>query len=130
VCDTNILFSAVLFPKSKLSKCLESIVGQYRIILPSQVIEELLEVVSRKFPQKIADCKHFLNQLDYEPHQTPEQFSKKDFPEIRDEKDLPILVSAIQSGADFFITGDQDFHALPIEKPTIITITDFCARFL
>ena len=37
----------------------------------------------------------------------------------------PILYTAIIEGIDVFITGDKDFDDVEIEKPIIMTITEF-----
>ena len=53
------------------------------------------------------------------------RISSKGQVNIRDEKDLPILVSAIIGDVDMFITGDKDFHCVDIEKPQIVFTKDF-----
>jgi len=40
---------------------------------------------------------------------------------IRDIKDLPILVSAILSDSDVMITGDKDFDEIKTDKSLIFT---------
>jgi len=44
---------------------------------------------------------------------------------IRHSKDLPILASAILSDADILLTGDGDFRGVPIEKPVILTPSEY-----
>jgi len=48
--DTNILLSAGLFEKSKLSTLTVRISNEFKIVLSSQIIEELRMVTARKFP--------------------------------------------------------------------------------
>jgi hypothetical protein len=59
-----------------------------------------------------------LSQLPYELAYTPEH-PKPGLFEIRDEKDYPVLYSAITEDVDVFITGDRDFDGLDLEKPEI-----------
>lgn len=51
------------------------------------------------------------------------------FPSVRDEKDSPILATAILENVDVFITGDKDFLVLDVEMPDIMTMADFLERF-
>lgn len=38
---------------------------------------------------------------------------------MRDEKDAPILATAIMEGVDIFLTGDKDFLVMEVEIPEI-----------
>jgi predicted nucleic acid-binding protein len=69
-----------------------------------------------------------LSQLPYELVYTPEQPECGLF-EIRDEKDYPVLYSAITESVDVFITGDKDFEGLELERPEIITAAGFLEKF-
>lgn len=122
--DTNILVSAILFPNFA-KRILERIVIEHQLVLCSFIIEELHQVFEKKFWYKIEVLEPFLLELSFELVYTPKRFDPDDYPGIRDQNDLPILVSAILSDVDIFITGDKDFHAVDIEKPQIITLKDF-----
>jgi predicted nucleic acid-binding protein len=52
------------------------------------------------------------------------------YPKIRDKKDYPILASAIIADVDVFITGDKDFGGLDLERPEIMSISDFEEKYL
>lgn len=123
--DTNILISAILFPNSIAKKVLERIVVEHQLVLCSYIIDELHQVFERKFWNKIEILEPFLLELSFELIYTPKRIESSDYPSIRDRNDLPILVSAILSDVDIFITGDKDFHTVDIEKPQIITLKDF-----
>jgi len=123
--DTNILISATIFPNELFVKQFADILNQHTLVLPTVVIEEFLEVASRKFPHKLDSYHDFFESLDYELFPTPETYCGERYPEIRDKKDEPILVSLIQSDVDAFITGDADFHALLIDRPLIMRISEF-----
>jgi predicted nucleic acid-binding protein len=43
--DTNVLFSAILFPKGEASKALCLCIEKHRIVIASYVIEELKKAV-------------------------------------------------------------------------------------
>jgi putative PIN family toxin of toxin-antitoxin system len=123
--DTNILISAILFPSSIAKRILERIVVEHQLVLCSYIIDELHKVFERKFWDKIEVLEPFLSELSFELVYTPKMFAVDEYPSIRDKNDLPILVSAILSDVDIFITGDKDFHSIDIEKPQIVTLKDF-----
>lgn len=123
--DTNILVSAILFPNSIAKKVLERIVVEHQLALCSYIIDELHQVFERKFWSKIDILEQFLLELSFELIYTPKRIEPSEYPSIRDRNDLPILISAILSDIDIFITGDKDFHTVDIEKPQIITLKDF-----
>jgi predicted nucleic acid-binding protein len=60
---------------------------------------------------------------------TPETINPADYPEIRDVKDLPILVSALNEDVDIILTNDNDFAAVEIEYPEIIKPHDFIKKY-
>ena len=49
---------------------------------------------------------------------------------IRDIKDYPVLYTAILEDVDVLVTGDRDFADIDIEKPEIMTPTEFIEKFL
>lgn len=123
--DTNILVSAILFPNSRMSTLIWELTMKHDLVICSYSIDEVHMVFERKFSDKIALLDLFLSELTFEMIYTPTKFDATEYPELRDEKDLPILVSAINSNVDVFITGDKDFHAVDIEIPKIMTARDF-----
>lgn len=50
-------------------------------------------------------------------------------PKIRDEKDKPVLISAITADMDVLITGDKDFTGIDIDRPEILTPTEFMDKY-
>jgi len=123
--DTNILISAILFPNSLPSKVLEKVLLYHKLILCSQIVEELYNVFEKKFKTKTTNLENFLRNLNFEQIETPKHFNKSSYPEIRDKKDLPILVSAILGKVDILISGDKDFLEVVLEKPKIISPREF-----
>lgn len=64
--DTNILLSAGLFDKSKLSTLTVRISNEFKIVLSSQIVEELRMVTARKFPGKKKTLENFLRRLNFD----------------------------------------------------------------
>ena len=126
--DTNVLISAIIFPNDRMDTLIHKALLDHQLVLSSYIIEELLEVTRRKFPDKTKDVDLFLTRLPYEFVYTPRE-QNHDFFRIRDIDDYPILYSAIIEGVDLFVTGDGDFDDVEIEKPEIITPSDFLERY-
>jgi putative PIN family toxin of toxin-antitoxin system len=122
--DTNVFISALLFPSRQMDRLMYKIATEHRLVLSSYVVEEILNVTRRKFGDKVETVDMLLSQLPYELVYTPGQPRPGLF-EIRDEKDYPVLYSAITEDVDIFITGDKDFDELDLERPEIITPSAF-----
>lgn len=127
--DTNVLISTFLFPSNSMQRLIDTITNNHTIVLPSYVIDELKVVVKRKFPAKYSALDTFLKELPFEFVYTVEHIESDKFPNIRDMKDLPVLVSAIMENVDILITGDKDFSDIDIEHPEILTPTQFLAKY-
>lgn len=127
--DTNIVVSMIFFP-SKQTKCLEErLISRHQIVICDYVIEELRLVVERKFPSKEPFIERFLLELPYELVHTPKNMDLRGFPSVRDEKDAPILATALLENVDIFITGDKDFLVLDIEVPNILSMAEFLEKY-
>ena len=126
--DTNILISALLFPGQRMNTLIYKIVTEHQLVLSSYVVDELLDVVHRKFPGKERAIDLLLSQLPYELVYTPKHPIPGLF-EIRDPSDYPVLYSAIVEGVDVLLTRDKDFDGLPVEKPEILTPTKFLEKY-
>ena len=119
--DTNILFSAILFPESRPVKALFHIVEHHNLILCDYIISELRDVVSRKRPDLLADIDVLMAELPYELVTAPVQPGKL----MSDPKDHPILNAAIISDVDIIISGDKHFLDLEMEHPVTMTVAEF-----
>jgi len=128
--DTNILISAGIFAGKRTTALTLQIADEHTIVLSSRIIDELHEVMEIKFPDKKAVLERFLKQMSFEVADTPTEIDKEIFPKVRDKKDYPILASAIIADVDVFITGDKDFGGLDLERPEVMTISDFAQRCL
>ncbi len=127
--DTNVLISALLFPKSRVSRVLEGIASGHTLVLASFVVEELRAVVERKFPAKVSTVERMLDRMSYEWACTLRQIEPGMF-EIRDAKDYPVLYTAMTNGVDILVTGDKDFAEVRVDMPRIMTPSQFADEFL
>ena len=102
---------------------------EQEIFLSKDIIEEIYDVVERKQNDNKEAVDNFLDELKYTIIQTPDDYI--DIPNIRDEKDKPILGAAIANDVDYLITGDKDFLVLKdiVKKPKIFTMQEFIEKF-
>ena len=119
--DTNILFSALLFPDSKPAKALYHIAENHEIVLCDQNIRELREILKRKAPKYLPDAEVFIAELPFELIPAVTHAEKL----IRDAQDQPILNAAILSDVDAVLTGDKDFLSLSLKRPKCLTASDY-----
>ena len=126
--DTNVLVSALLFPGEKMNTLIYKVTTEHQLVLSSYIVEELMSVTRRKFPDKVGTVDTLLSQLPYELVYTPKE-PKPGLFEIRDIKDYPVLYSAVTEGVDILITGNGDFDGVDVEKPEIITPNGFLDKY-
>jgi putative PIN family toxin of toxin-antitoxin system len=126
--DTNVIFSMFLFPSDHFNR-LKRALAKEQIVLCSYVVEEVKEVVERKFPDRLKDIDDFFQSFPFAMVYTPENFNAEKYPAMRDENDLPILVTAICEDVDVLISGDKDFTVLEIDRPEILTPSEFLERY-
>ena len=119
--DTNILFSALLFPRSKPAQALLHAAEHHEIVLCDRNIMELRDILQRKAPKYLPDAEVLLAEMSYELIPAIDHAEKL----IRDAKDQPILNAAIISDVDIILTGDKDFLSLEMEHPKCMTAHSF-----
>jgi len=119
--DTNVLFSALVFPNSKPAKALLYIADNHNIVLCEQNLREIREVLQRKAPKYLPAAETLLTELSYEL--IPSMYLIEKI--MRDETDQPILNAAILHDVDIILTGDKDFLALEIDRPRCMTAAQF-----
>ena len=119
--DTNILFSALVFPRSKPAQALLYIADNHEVVLCDRNIAELRDILKRKAPKFLPDAEVLLAEMSYELILAVDHAEKL----IRDAKDQPILNAAIVSDVDIILTGDKDFLSLDMEHPKCMTFHSF-----
>ena len=125
--DTNILLSALVFNSAKMADLLEYVAEKHTLVLCSYVIEEAKTVITRKSPKYETVLDSFLSKMSFELAYTPAWHPN--MPDIRDEKDKPVLASAIVADVDLLITSDKDFFTVEIERPEIISPHCFLEKY-
>ena len=127
--DTNVLISAFVLSSPHMQALINAISEHHTIVLPTYVLDELKRVTKAKFPNRSASLEAFLHELPFELVYTPENLSLESCPNIRDPKDLPILLSAIKEDVDILLSGDSDFAPLDLDYPEILTPRGFVKKY-
>lgn len=127
--DTNVLVSALLFPTDKMNQLFEIIISRHTMVLSDYIVDELIEVVHRKFPNKMDAISRMLKIWNYELICTPQIYYKVEDIIIRDYKDYPILFVGLSGQIDILVTGDKDFHNLEIKQFEILTPSGFLEKY-
>lgn len=119
--DTNVLFSALLFPRSTPAKALLRVAQQHEMVLCDRNIAEIRTILRKKAPRFLPDAEVLLAEMAYELIPAVDHAEKL----IRDAKDQPILNAAIVADVDIILTGDRDFLCLDMERPRCMTAAQF-----
>ena len=127
--DTNVWISLFVFKGKRFEELIIKVCLQHTLVMNSVILDELSEVVDKKFNNKTDSLNNFLEKIPYEFVTTSEDVQElMDF-QIRDKNDEKILVSAMEANVDVFITGDKDFLDAKINKPIILTPTEFLEKY-
>jgi len=126
--DSNVFISAIVLSSPHLLKLIDVIAENHTIILSTYIIDELKRVTKKKFPARYDSMESRLKRIPYVLLYTPETINASDYPYIRDKKDLPILVSALNEDVDVIITGDEDFAAVEIDEPVFFQLVNCLSK--
>ena len=126
--DTNVLFSAILFPNGQAAKAFTHCLMHHELVISTYVIDELKRVIAKKYPKNISAIDAFFEKLSFNLVYTPAKIDQQQF-KIRDPKDYPVLYTAMIENVDVLLTGDSDFKDTDITHPEIVTPKEFLEKF-
>jgi uncharacterized protein len=133
VVDTNIIISSLILPGSKPAILLDLWKhNRFTVITSDPMLKELETVLKRP---KYRDRYHIsltiqcalLSYMKKKALVIPKLTKPKI--KIRDVNDLIVLATALDGHTDYLITGDKDLLVLKVEKPKIITVSEFLNIF-
>jgi putative PIN family toxin of toxin-antitoxin system len=129
VLDTNVLVSAFL-KKGKSRNLVESLLENHDVILSSQMMAELADVLSRnKFNIKSDQIDRYMAILIRKAIIVSVKSSLKIVPE--DPDDDIVLNTALSGQADYIVSGDKHLHKLvKYENIQIVSVSDFYQKTL
>jgi len=110
VFDTNILVSALVFPGGRGDAALRRIIaGRDQLVMSRVILDELLDVLSRKFARDAEELAHvavFFSEL------AMVVAPKRRLRVVQDDPDNRILECAFAGRAEIIVTGDKALLAL------------------
>jgi putative PIN family toxin of toxin-antitoxin system len=124
VFDTNILVSALVFPGGQGEAALRRIIEEAdQLILSRPILDELLDVLGRKFARDAEELAHvavFLTEV------AVVVAPKRRLRAVKDEPDNRILECAVAGRAEAIVTGDKVLLALKrYEAIRLLTLRDY-----
>jgi len=107
--DTSILITALLSSRGGSFYILSQLKDKYRFLINNYVLEETLEVIEEKLPQKEEIKSHLFSLLGFSKIRilsNPSRSSLKKVSKIINKDDAPVLISAVEN-ANFLLTLDK-----------------------
>lgn len=126
--DTNILISSFIFKSRKINELIEELSKNHHIVICSYTIDEVKELIKTKFKVEQKCLDEFFKNFPFELVYSPTYVENKLF-KIRDDDDYIILHTAIIEDVDIFITGDKDFYEVQIDRPKIMSVSEFLNKY-
>ena len=107
--DANILIRGITFPRFPYEVLRHAARKDFAPIFSPLVLDSARYYVCERFPQHLAAFETLLGLLEYElaPDPSPEQVAAHPHL-VRDVKDIPVALAAIEAGADYLVSTDQD----------------------
>jgi putative PIN family toxin of toxin-antitoxin system len=127
VFDTNIYVSALVLPGSRAEDALRRVIeGHDHLLFSRPILDELLDVLARKFARDLEEISRvavFLDDLGTVV-ETGDQVS-----DLADEPDNRILECALAGSADLVVTGDKRVLALKVWRGiAIVSLAEYLTR--
>ena len=108
--DSNVILSGLLSEKGAPRTILDLLTLKLPFLVGSTGRYNLIEIernLKKKMPEILSVYKRYLPKLNLKIIHLPRQEELREFSGKIANKDIPVLVSAIQSKADFLVTGDK-----------------------
>lgn len=112
--DSNVIISGLVSDKAAPRLILNLLCHElpfFRAATGRYNLDEILRTVTRKLPAARPVFHDFMSSLKIEIIQLPERKKLEKYRGLIVVEDLPVLVSAIDCGADYLITGDKKHFA-------------------
>lgn len=107
--DTNVLASAFA-TRGLCADLFQAVLAEHELLVGIHVLDELQDVLSRKFQMPSSIIKEYLSLLRREGDVITAAHPSQ--AKLRDTDDEKILANALAGKADVFVTGDQELLAL------------------
>jgi len=127
VFDTNVLVAALVFPGGQGDAALRRVIeGTDQLVLSRAILDELLEVLGRKFARDAEELAHvavFVSDL------ATVVAPKRRLRVVKDDPDNRILECALAGKAQAIVTGDKGLLALKsFEGIPLMTLASYLGK--
>jgi predicted nucleic acid-binding protein len=110
--DANILIAGILFPRWFHEFLRHALKEDFKLVLSAQTIREARERMAGGTPVQQQALEQFLADCHYEEVPDPSREEvERNADLVRDPKDIPIALAAINAGVDYLVTNDKDLTA-------------------
>ena len=124
--DSNVLLSGIFSDKGAPRIILDLLTLKLPMLSGATGQYNLMEVernLQKKMPEALTLWHEYLSRLGIEIVALPSRETVQKMAGVIAEKDIPVLASAMASGADYLITGDQkDFSGVRSDETFTMTI--------
>ena len=108
--DTNLLVAGMGWPRFPYEVLQHAVSGDYQLVLSSWIIQEARAAIAKVVPARKQAFEDFLSASEYEKVPSPTETAvQSNLDLVRDPKDVPVALAAINAQVDFLITQDKDF---------------------
>jgi predicted nucleic acid-binding protein len=108
--DANVLIRGITFPRFPYEVLRHAARKDFVPVFSPLVLDSARYYVRERFPQHLAALETLLGLLEYELISDPSPEQVAVHPNLmRDVKDIPVALAAIEAGADYLVSTDQDF---------------------
>lgn len=108
--DATVLFAGTVWRRWSHEVLRHALAGDLDLVLSPLVIEQTTHNLQEKFPEFAAPFESWLKQCSFELVADPSQEEREaNRSLVRQIEDVPIGLSAIAAGVDYFVSEDKDF---------------------
>jgi predicted nucleic acid-binding protein len=108
--DANILVAGIGWPRIPYEVLHHAVKRDFQLVLSPFVIAEAHKHIARLLPNRVSQFAQLLGLADYEQIPDPSlELVIQNSDLVRDQKDVPVALAAMQAKVDYLITQDRDF---------------------
>lgn len=131
--DANVLVAGMGWPRWPYAVLQHAVVGDFQLVLSPYVIEEARRHLQRIAPAALPHFQDILELSEYEAiaDPTPEMVVAH-HQLVRDAKDIPVALAAINAAVDCLVTGDKDLTESELlkERLTVLIPAVFLREYM
>jgi predicted nucleic acid-binding protein len=108
--DATVLIAGVAWPRWSYEVLRHALARDYQLVLSPLVVEQARRWFRKNLPVAEPRFDQFLSSVGYSKAKEPTKTQIDQHPTlVRDAKDIPIALAAINADVDYFVSEDKDF---------------------